>query len=719
MSKLNDSLLEAKLDEALKFLKYAHIEEYITYDKEEEIESLFESCRKNITDKDRRIKVAIAGKMNTGKSMLIDNLFFKGQGIVSSFEIPSTARLSTLFYSEREYAIVTFITQDDLQRLEKLAPKYEQDNDETYKAAAELFSAIRKSDVNYVDILGKKQEIHFNSLREYSDAQGKYTIFVKTIDIHINQSILKDIEIIDTPGLGDPIISREQITNDKMNDVDLVIYLSYAGMFMDDNDINYYLFLKRKGIDNVIIVASRFDEILNAKDFNDNDPRNSQAFLAIYSDFAERFKAYLDSERYQPVHVLPSMPLIAKLYYLIGRAENLDEISAFYKNKITKKLQIDFSTDPVLMISGIESINQQLLIIADSKVNQLFISNQNSVLHCVGMILNIYEKTLRDFELKQTEFEILLEDPNLFERIKNEIKYFIVEFTNAILDAKNYAILNLIKPRCQAFKDTYKSHIRSLKTEIGEYFDWLHNNEKEAGAVSRNIRNACDIFGTSISDMFDYSLSSIFEIDENGKLYFGMLDDLKKRLDNIKINGLDTNLKDLESINRLIAMLKTTIYSNYNDELNKHMGAKIMTILSREYITEQRQNCLQDVSNCADNIEKESGWRKGVREERRNNNSRVKSEINRIIDNLETEVVLAIDRLGNTGSNECLDQIMTVLKSNVAAYDSQFYSMYAGLETGSIHEKLDKINKKISQISNCIDEIENIRQKIKMLKPDP
>ena len=83
-------------------------------------------------------------------------------------------------------------------------------------------------------------------------------------------SFLKDIEVVDTPGLNDPILSRSETTKKFLINCDVVFLLSYAGQFLSNEDIQFLTrTLPSEGIRKAILVGSKFDSgILDYKGRN-------------------------------------------------------------------------------------------------------------------------------------------------------------------------------------------------------------------------------------------------------------------------------------------------------------------------------------------------------------------------------------------------------------------------------------------------------------------
>lgn len=76
----------------------------------------------------------------------------------------------------------------------------------------------------------------------------------------MNNPNLKDLEIIDTPGVNDPIVSREQRTKALLKDCDVVFIVSPSGQFLTDSDMDLFDRVSNKeGLQEIYFVASQAD----------------------------------------------------------------------------------------------------------------------------------------------------------------------------------------------------------------------------------------------------------------------------------------------------------------------------------------------------------------------------------------------------------------------------------------------------------------------------
>ncbi|GAA8483333.1 hypothetical protein HpNP86_11970 [Helicobacter pylori] len=76
----------------------------------------------------------------------------------------------------------------------------------------------------------------------------------------MNNPNLKDLEVIDTPGVNDPIASREERTKALLKDCDVVFIVSPSNQFLTDSDMSLFDRVSNKeGLQEIYFVASQAD----------------------------------------------------------------------------------------------------------------------------------------------------------------------------------------------------------------------------------------------------------------------------------------------------------------------------------------------------------------------------------------------------------------------------------------------------------------------------
>ncbi|WQX86378.1 dynamin-like GTPase family protein [Helicobacter pylori] len=103
------------------------------------------------------------------------------------------------------------------------------------------------------------QELN-QKLLQFVGADGKYMPYTKAVQISLNNPNLKDLEVIDTPGVNDPIASREERTKALLKDCDVVFIVSPSNQFLTDSDMSLFDRVSHKeGLQEIYFVASQAD----------------------------------------------------------------------------------------------------------------------------------------------------------------------------------------------------------------------------------------------------------------------------------------------------------------------------------------------------------------------------------------------------------------------------------------------------------------------------
>ncbi len=209
--------------------------------------------------------VSVCGQVKAGKSTFLNALIFQDE-ILPSASTPETAKITIIKYGEHPKAKIYFYTDDEWKELQK-------DNYYQEYIEPEIEKRMEKGEISLEaeqKFIGATDEIEdLGLLKEYVAKDGKYTPFVSWIEIEYPAEILKEIEIVDTPGIDDPNPVRSEVTKNWISKSDAVIYLLYAGQAFTNTDydfINNYLF--QIPPEKIIIVISKIDTLQNKSSIN-------------------------------------------------------------------------------------------------------------------------------------------------------------------------------------------------------------------------------------------------------------------------------------------------------------------------------------------------------------------------------------------------------------------------------------------------------------------
>ncbi|GAA8270585.1 dynamin family protein [Helicobacter pylori] len=154
--------------------------------------------------------------------------------------------------------------EEIVKRAESIA-KDKLKGDEKLVSSHDQYERMKKSGLLNTEKLDPC--IQANSLQELNQkllqfvgADGKYMPYTKAVRISLNNPNLKDLEVIDTPGVNDPIASREERTKALLKDCDVVFIVSPSNQFLTESDMSLFDMVSHKeGLQEIYFVASQAD----------------------------------------------------------------------------------------------------------------------------------------------------------------------------------------------------------------------------------------------------------------------------------------------------------------------------------------------------------------------------------------------------------------------------------------------------------------------------
>lgn len=265
----------------------------------------------------RKLNIGIVGAMKAGKSSFLNACIFGGRDVLPKAATPMTAALTRIRYSETPQATVHFYERKDWEKIEDNAQKYEEQLNTKYSNYCKIYdrshadstegvcskqvfertlfqqdvSEVLKSAKELTQMVGSNSAIleHLGDadvldgdimakLQDYVGARGRFTPIVNYVELEVNLPELEDLEIVDTPGLNDPIVSRSYATRQFLRACDVVILLSPCSQFMDANTVGLMANgLPDNGVRKVIVVGSKLDSGLL------NEPKGSFAVASQHA----------------------------------------------------------------------------------------------------------------------------------------------------------------------------------------------------------------------------------------------------------------------------------------------------------------------------------------------------------------------------------------------------------------------------------------------------
>jgi len=389
----------------------------------EELRSLrgsFTSDAQAAKDENRLLRIGFVGGIKRGKSSLLNALFFNGQDILPKAVTPMTAALTAIKYAEKPRVVIDYFAEHDWEIIKQAAQKYDEcmaddrrqlEITEEMKSASEIVRNAQKIE-NIASHLGKREELDNiqtvddlkGRMRDYVGADGLLAPLVKSSEIYINIPSLHGVEMVDTPGLNDPVISRAAVTKEYLGKCDVVFFLSSCAHFMSRPDIDVLIRnIPSKGIKNIVLVGSRFDDsLVETKGDDEKESANivnhrnalEKEFLGQAHKVVEDLKKSGVSETILKTfqQALPPIFISAMAYSLAIKADSLNEDEQWYLGQLND-LYSDFTFDKgdLLRLANLDPIGTKLQEFRQSKeeilksrYDDLIRANEESLQHLLS-----------------------------------------------------------------------------------------------------------------------------------------------------------------------------------------------------------------------------------------------------------------------------------------------------------------------------------------------
>lgn len=267
-----------------------------------------------LDEEQRLLSIGIIGRVKAGKSSLLNAVLFDGQDILPKAATPMTASLAIVTHGEQFAAIVEYFSPQDITQIQTEHRSYsnalarrivELKHEEAEKAASKRAEGKPSSSIEEVAIRranrefkehrlaasfdqyermnksGKLPEMKDRKILEeritandletlksqlsrYVGSDGDYMPFTKSIRMELPIESLRNIQVVDTPGVNDPVVSREQRTQEFLKKCDVVLIVSPAGQFLSREDTDLMdRVTAREGVREMYIVAAQSDTQLH------------------------------------------------------------------------------------------------------------------------------------------------------------------------------------------------------------------------------------------------------------------------------------------------------------------------------------------------------------------------------------------------------------------------------------------------------------------------
>ena len=723
---------ETKLS-ALKSIEYDGLKEKMV-----EWEICFNEFRESgeeLLSADNTLQIGIVGQVKAGKSSFLNSLFFNGESVLPKASTPMTAGLTIIEYSETNTFEVEYFNEKDWQifvnqdeEYKKIAQEVAAHNpgapesflkkeienrtSEKVRSAHEMVSACS---LNARQKIGAKNDAKEffdiddlqNVLEQYVGANGEYTSVVKSLYIKMKDERLQGLRIVDTPGVNDPVVSRENRTRTFLQSCHGVFLLSASTDFLGSGDVSFLNSrIGGSGIGTVVLLASKFDSVLQDIGAEREMKQQERCDLETTVDmqikkFKRRIRELSDTID-QNLRGKIKFDVTAGIGYSIAhKSEKMwDNVESQVVQQMKRFYPNDFTSDEELrqnfeQLANIPDIKEKYLdgvfmsnkenIIAE-RIKVFFVKNKQDIGDTIEKILSdlkVREEQLNETTIAEIQKQKELQ-AELFDGLKND---FAATFNNFSRNIQNEVkhIANNVR----------FSEIRTIPTESTteaitcKGMLWGHNTNEvsmdhvNTYALCNQVENAVSEYGHSWNNEWQ-------KLFENARKE--MFEKLNQSISNFEKKVMSTSFKD-------------TYYRNLIDRaLDELRGNKELEI--GDTITEyQRQGA--DIANKqfypygTDELKEEqvsSYLSRCLRE----HNAGLVNEFRNLADSLKEDVKTEINKNLNNAI-KVIEKMKTSFADNLKKEGEEYLN---GLEK-DMAEKTEVLNK-IHLIINHITELSNL-----------
>ena len=541
------------------------------------------------------LTIGVIGQMKCGKSTFLNAFVFKDD-ILPAATTPMTAALSVITYGEKKRIVAEFYTSDEWAEQSMQAKRDESEATDTLdlskiKAAKELVAKSVKLGSSLNSYLGKTKEDSFEQLVEYVGAEGKYVSITKSVKIYYPHDYLKGVEIVDTPGFNDPIVSREERTKAFLAKADVVVMMLYAGRPFDatDRDI-IFKNVRQCGIGKVLVGINKYD-IPYCDETNPEDENQIKEYVT--QEIKKACRACDDNTLVEILKEVEPIPLSAEMALLselpMSRITSTEALNFSWKRHCSN-FGISTQTE-MYKWSRMDTFVQAVQQIIDNEKGKILFAKPLNAIVAAGEKLKADNE--QEISLLRNQINLLSEpDEELDKREESLSKLHrrMSKKLGSLGEELDSTIQNLKRKGAQELEDDVDASCKRMESivrnEWGIFKSFKSIKPKLDGEYQRLYNRKLKRTVQSLSDKGERALGKCVDefFGEAETLLLKFLKDFNSR-DFVK--GVKTKIKGLESVNNSLFSCSSggdddtdSILAAFISGLTLSLSNKIFNILS-------------------------------------------------------------------------------------------------------------------------------------------
>lgn len=492
------------------------LQNILSKENKEKLQELYEQLQ------NKDFKIAISGIFNAGKSSLINALL--DNEFLGVSNAPETATLSIIKYANSPSVLVNFYNEDEFNAI-KTQASLNEDLNEIFNINYEKFESIN---------------IELDKLNDYTSANSKISVFVKDITISLNNEYLKNnINIIDTPGLDDVVISREQKSLEFLKKANCILYLMSATQALSIKDLEFLCnFVKNNQNTKLILVITKSDlveqsELFKLKDYVQNKFKDE----LIKQDISPNFQLFsISSSEYKKNK--DNGGINALRMFLNENIFNSSNTKEFV-NSIKEKINNIISNE----VLNLETINNSLKLDSNAfkqTISQLKqkIEKQNIEKKSKYDFLNNYENIKYCVSMYELKFLAKTQASKIIDELNYNKNYTTEQAKHIIMQGFKDCISGMYSSSKNKFINDFEEICKKMEIKLDIDFKFDKTLLDETYSSLDKILNNFNILSTKNESDIQEKLNAIYV-----NLNYDYFDFVKQKNDAIK--NLKSNLEDM------------------------------------------------------------------------------------------------------------------------------------------------------------------------------
>ncbi len=418
--------------------------------------------------------------------------------------------------SDKEAPKERVLSDEEILEKARRNAKSELEKDAKLVSSHDQYEKIKKS--GSLNTKNLDPRIQANSLEELNQkllqfvgANGKFMPYTKAVQISLNNPNLKDLEVIDTPGVNDPIVSREERTKALLKECDVVFVISPSNQFLTDSDMDLFdRVSKKEGIQEIYFVASQTDSVVCAP----SEVENSRHHLPTALENAQKsFSSQLNQVMEKLIQKYPNQRgifekaikngVILTSGVCFSMYQDFENRASWEREKEEYQLAWenltndypnafssgDKSKESLLLLSNMDAIRERLEEAAKEKENIIPQKLQNYLEAQANNLHNLITQLSQDLEkeknrIKDADMGAIKKQIEAYEKLSGNIEI-------GFRDAYEAFIFHFIKNIRDGLDKTLTKAIQTAKvgTQNEEEEEYYTERVKQGGAWGSFKRN--------------------------------------------------------------------------------------------------------------------------------------------------------------------------------------------------------------------------------------